>query len=75
MITLNNFIHNWGHKFIYSKEMIEHILKTAGFVNIKRCNIGESCHQELRDIEQHGKQIPSWANLLETVVYEGEKET
>ncbi len=75
VITLNNFMHNWGHKFIYSNEMTEHILKIAGFRNVKRCNIGESHYPELRDLEQHGTQIPNWANQLETVVYEGEKET
>lgn len=75
VITLNNFMHNWGHKFIYSNEMIEHILKIAGFRNVKRCNIGESRYPELRGLEQHGTQIPNWANQLETVVYEGEKET
>ncbi len=36
MITLNNFMHNWGHKFIYSNEMTEHILKIAGFRNVKK---------------------------------------
>lgn len=75
LITLNNFMHNWGHKFIYSNEMIEHILKIAGFRNVKRCNIGESSYSELRGLEQHGTQIPNWANQLETVVYEGGKET
>ncbi len=36
VITLNNFMHNWGHKFIYSNEMTEHILKIAGFRNVKK---------------------------------------
>lgn len=73
VITFNNFIYNWGHKFIYSTKMIENTLNMAGFKNIKKCVVGESTHKELNNLEQHGKQIPMWANQLETVVFEAEK--
>ena len=73
VLTINNFMHSWGHKFIYSKQMIEHSLKTIGFKSVKQCDIGKSNHMELRNLEQHGTQIPDWANKMETVIYEAEK--
>ncbi|MDD7303583.1 MAG: methyltransferase domain-containing protein [Prevotellaceae bacterium] len=73
VITFNNFIYNWGHKFIYSIKMIENTLTLAGFMNIERCAVGVSNHIELNNLEQHGTQIPSWANEIETVVFEAKK--
>ena len=73
VITLNNFMHDWGHKFIYSAQMMENTLNLIGFGNIKKCSVGESSYEALCNLEQHGTQIPSWANQLETVVFEAEK--
>lgn len=73
IITLNNFMRSWGHSFIYSIPMIQHILKGSGFENVRRCEIGKSTHKELENLEQHATQIPTWANKLETVVFEANK--
>ena len=73
VITLNNFMHDWGHKFIYSAQMMENTLNLIGFGNIKKCSVGESSYEALCNLEQHGTQIPNWANQLETVVFEAEK--
>ncbi len=73
VFTVNNFMHSWGHKFVYSTHLIEHLLCVAGFRNITRCQVGKSCHNDLQNLEHHGTQIPQWANRLETVVFEAEK--
>lgn len=73
IITFNNLMHNWGHQFIYNAAILETTLLMIGFKNVKRCSVGESLHEALRNLEQHGTQIPEWANELETIVFEAEK--
>lgn len=73
IVTLNNFMRNWGHQFIYSIPMIELMLKGIGFEKVKRCKVGDSMHEELKNLERHATQIPAWANELETIVFEATK--
>lgn len=73
ILTLNNFMRNWGHQFIYSIPMLERMLRETGYDDVKRCKVGESTHTELRNLERHDTQIPAWANKLETIVFEATK--
>ena len=73
VVVMNNFMRNWGHQFIYSTQMIESLLLESGFKNVRKCQLGVSTHKELCGLEQHGTQIPQWANEKETVVFEAEK--
>ncbi len=73
VFTINKFLHSWGHQFVYNTHLIKHLLERAGFHHIKQCYVGESCHNDLKNLEQHGTQIPQWANLVETIVFEAEK--
>ncbi len=73
IFTINKFMHSWGHQFVYSAHLIEHLLNATGFHNITRCQVGESSHSDLQNLEHHGTQIPQWANRLETVIFEAEK--
>lgn len=41
----------WGHKWLYDFEELYRRLREAGCVNIKRGNLRESEHQELRNLE------------------------
>jgi len=71
--VINNFFHNWGHKFIYDFKILEDTMNKAGFINIKCCKVGESENPELRGIESHHLFIPAVFNELETMVVEGIK--
>lgn len=72
-IVLNNFMHNWGHQFIHNDVLLENLLQCTGFVKVERCAVGQSRHGDLRGIERHDSQIPTWANEMETMVLEATK--
>lgn len=73
MFVLNNFMRFWGHQMLYDKSTIVQILKRIGYQDIKFCQLGESEHEDLRDVERHGTQIPPWANGLESMTIEATK--
>ena len=68
--VINNFFHNWEHKFIHTPETITEIAKSCGFRNIESCTINQSNVQVFKGIESHFKDIPDWANQLETFIVE-----
>ncbi len=68
--VVNNFMRDWGHKFIHTPESIVEMCKQIGFCDISICKIGESSNPELRRLENHAKEIPQWANEVETLVIE-----
>jgi hypothetical protein len=53
-LRTNRAFHGWGHQFLYSQEMLEHLLFQLGYANIKFCNYGQSDHPDLTNIEKHG---------------------
>jgi predicted SAM-dependent methyltransferase len=69
--VINNDFRNWGHQFLYDKELLEIALQQAGFVNIVSCRQNESSDENLRDIEQHGRNTDH-ENIaeFETMVFE-----
>jgi len=73
MFIVNNFMHFWGHKMIYDKETLTHLLKEHGFKNITYPKNGESSYLLLNNLESHGKSIPEWANNLESFSVEAQK--
>lgn len=72
-VIVNHYMHAWGHKMVYDKELLTSMLKRAGFEKISFCEIGESEYPSLTNLEEHGKMIPAWANKLETMVVEAVK--
>ena len=56
-IVINNAINGFGHRFIYDFNTLKESLGAAGFVDITRCQLGESEDESLREIESHGKAI------------------
>jgi predicted SAM-dependent methyltransferase len=70
---INNYMHNWGHRFVHSESSLRLLLGRAGFRAIKRVRVHESTHRELQQLEQHGTHIPARFNELETMVLEGER--
>lgn len=51
----NRAFHGWGHQFLYSRPMLDRILRATGFSQIEFFSYGESDHEVLRDLERHGK--------------------
>lgn len=72
-LTINYFMHEWGHKMIYDKDLLLVMLQHAGFQEVSFCEIGKSSYPELTDLEDHGNMIPDWANQLETMVVEAKR--
>lgn len=64
---LNNFMREWGHRFIYDEEDLTRKLLDAGFEKVVRCEPGESEHERLRGLERHG---PEWENAAEAMCLE-----
>jgi predicted SAM-dependent methyltransferase len=71
--VINNFFHNWGHRFIYDEATLRLALTRAGFTEIVSVPIGESVHPELRDLERHGSEMGHEFNLFESFALEARK--
>ena len=73
-VLFNNITRFWGHKFCYDKEFIKAILIKVGFANIVFCESGRSNHNELCDVERHGRNWGiSWLDSAETLIVEASK--
>lgn len=68
--VVNNFMHDWGHRFIHNKQSLLQIGISCGFKNAKICTPGFSEFADLCNCEKHQNEIPVWANKLETMVIE-----
>jgi predicted SAM-dependent methyltransferase len=71
---INQFMRAWGHTFIYDRETLSGLMRSAGFVDIAERRPGESDDPELTGIERHGETFPNPEfNLIESMVFEGTK--
>lgn len=61
----NRAFYGWGHRFLYSRPMLEHILRGAGFTDLSFHRFGESDDSQLRGLEQHGsfEVVDSWPSV------------
>jgi predicted SAM-dependent methyltransferase len=66
----NDYMHLWGHLYVYDEEDLTAKLRLAGFDDVRRVEPGESCHEALRGIEHHGL---AWQNAAEAMCFEGTK--
>lgn len=73
VLVINNFFRDWGHQFIHDEKSLRYLLELAGFSEILRKSINESDDENLRNLEQHGKEITEEFNHLETIVMEAAK--
>ena len=72
-LLISNFMRLWGHKCLYDHSSIERCLSLAGFNKIQFCEVGESDHQDLRNLEHHQYVIPAQYNAMETMCLEATK--
>jgi predicted SAM-dependent methyltransferase len=68
----NNYMHLWGHKFIYDKNFITLTLTKIGFKNVILCENKKSKHKELANLERHNDKY-EWLNPAEAVITEARK--
>lgn len=71
--VINNFMRDWGHKFIHTPNSLSEIADKIGFQCIVECKVGQSNHLVLQHLENHKSEIPEWVNNLETFVMEMQK--
>ena len=62
--VVNNFMHAWGHRFVYDRDTLRHALEAAGFVEVEDGRVGE--------LEQHLQNEPDF-NEYETIVLEAHR--
>lgn len=53
-LGINRAFHGWGHKFLWSRIMLQTALQESGFRNVTFHKYGESDDKFLRGIEEHG---------------------
>ena len=68
----NDYMHNWGHKFIYDRKTIAQTLSNIGFIDITFCDCKKSSYSELSGLERHLEEY-SFLNPAETFVVEARK--
>lgn len=72
--VINNAFRNWGHQFLYDQDLLERALRDNGFVNIRKCDFGQSDHPALQGVEKHGENMEAEQMVeFETMVYEAER--
>ncbi len=53
-LFMNRAFHGWGHRFLFTKELLNSILSEMGFCNVSFHAYGESNVPDLRGLERHG---------------------
>ncbi len=72
-LRINRAFHGWGHKFLYSAEMLAYILESIGYGSVVACGYGRSAHPHLDNLEQHGKYEVS-DGFPSVVIFEATRE-
>jgi predicted SAM-dependent methyltransferase len=55
--AINGVFRNWGHQFLYDRELLELALRRAGFTRLERPEYGKSTHAPLQLLERHGDEV------------------
>jgi predicted SAM-dependent methyltransferase len=72
--VLNNQFRNYGHQFLYDEACLSDALAKAGFVDIRRVEMGQSSDVNLRGADKHGINAGNEAMIaFESLVMEAVK--
>lgn len=71
-IVINNYVRDWGHKFIYDEKILRFSLQEAGFKDIRKFALSESEDSAFRDLENE-QRMPEGFLRLESMTLEGTK--
>jgi len=69
--VINNFVRNWGHKFIYDEQTLRLAMELVGFKNALRCEVCISTDPVYQNLESHEPGYE--AKVFETIVMEAWK--
>lgn len=69
--VINNFVRNWGHKFIYDEQTMRLAMERVGFKNAVRCEVCVSTDPVYQNLESHEPGYE--AKIFETIVMEARK--
>jgi predicted SAM-dependent methyltransferase len=72
IFTINNYVRDWGHKFIYDKNTLQACLQAAGFVQVEEFLIRQSHDPVLENLEADWRMNPGFLQL-ETMTFEAVK--
>jgi predicted SAM-dependent methyltransferase len=53
-LRMNRAFHGWGHRFLYSEDMLRFVIMAMSFDSVRFCAYGESDDPELSGLERHG---------------------
>lgn len=74
VFVINRFHTAWGHQIVYDKETLSDLLEKVGYKDLCWCEVGQSKHSALIDVEGHFKRgFPVKFNQLETMILEATK--
>lgn len=68
--VINNAFRAWGHEFLYDADTLTADLRRSGFKTVNRVEYGQSSHEMLCGVEQHGADGYEEMVRLETMVFE-----
>jgi hypothetical protein len=63
IFTINNYVRDWGHKFIYDKPTLAASLQAVGFVDVVDFKIRESHDPVLQNLEADFRMKPGHLQL------------
>lgn len=72
VFVINNYMRNWGHTFLYDAKTLLSSLNKAGFREIRKCEISESEHPDLRNLENLS-YAPTGIPGLVSMIFEATK--
>lgn len=72
IFTINNFVRDWGHQFIYDESALTILLLAAGFVNVTKHMVSKSNDEHFQNLEANWRMTPGYLQL-ETMTLEAEK--
>ena len=70
--TINRMFHEWGHRYLYSPDVLRRTMERTGFSAIERVEVGSSSDPDFDGIDFHGETIPDRWNRFETMVFEAD---
>jgi predicted SAM-dependent methyltransferase len=62
-LVINNFVRDWGHKFIYDPKTLTSSLEMAGFTQVESFEINRSNDTALMDLENTARMPPGFLQL------------
>jgi hypothetical protein len=71
--VINNYMRDWGHQMIHSKNSLKEMVESIGFHQTKFCEIGVSEDSVFHNIERHFEMIGVENNIFETMIIEAVK--